>query len=52
VVLHVRSYNQGKTKKDATVLRRGGSRFEINSNKREAPRSKRVASERISIVFL
>jgi hypothetical protein len=33
---------------DATALRRGGSRSELNSRKREAPRDKPVASEDFS----
>jgi hypothetical protein len=36
-----------KKSKDATALCRGGSRSELNSNKRETPRGKRVASENI-----
>jgi hypothetical protein len=34
-------------KQDATALRRGGSRFGLNSGERETPRDKPVASENL-----
>ncbi len=39
VVIHVRSYNRPReNSRDTTALRRGGSRSELSSNKREAAR--------------
>ena len=36
---------------DATALRRGGSRSELNSSKREAPRGESVASEDFGLIL-
>jgi hypothetical protein len=47
VVAHVCSYSPiGTSGQDATGLSSGGPRCELNSNKHEAPRGKRVVSQK------